>query len=101
MRRTLLTLVYASAVLADVEFTLPAAGTSIPAGTIDVEWQESGTAPPISDLTAYTLSLVTGGNDNDNMLTLTTFVSQGVFSNGNSAQGTIPDGIAAAVNNGL
>jgi hypothetical protein len=101
MRTLLPTLVYALLAAADVDFTAPAAGESVAAGTIEVQWKESGAAPSISELTGYTLSLLTGGNDNDNMLPLTTFVSQGTFDHGYSAQGTIPDGIAAAVDNGL
>ena len=51
------------AVFADVEFTSPAAGDHVAVGTINVQWKESGTAPFIKDLTAYTLLLVVGGND--------------------------------------
>ena len=89
------------AVFADVEFTSPAAGASIAAGTIDVQWEESGIAPPIQDLTGYTLVLMVGGNEDGDMLALTTFVSQGAFTSGNQATGTIPSGIAGAVPNGL
>ena len=42
-----------------------------------------------------------GGNEDGNMLALTTFVSQGTFTSGNQATGTIPSGIAGPVPNGL
>ncbi|KAK3679513.1 Cell wall synthesis protein kre9 precursor [Recurvomyces mirabilis] len=77
------------------------AGENIPAGTIDVQWQESGLQPLIKDLSGYTLSLMTGGDDGGNMLPLTQFVSQGNFDTGYKAGGTIPAGIAEAVDNGF
>ena len=89
------------AVVADVEFTSPAAGASVPAGTIDVAWQESGIAPAITDLTAYTLVLMVGGNNDGDQLALTTFTSQGTFATGDNATGTIPSGIAGPLPNGL
>ena len=55
-------------VFADVEFTSPSAGADVPAGTIDVQWKDSGRAPAIADLTQYTLALMVGGNDVDNMV---------------------------------
>jgi hypothetical protein len=52
-------------VLADVRFTKPAAGASIAGGTVlQVEWEDSGDAPSISDLTTYQLFLCAGGNEN-------------------------------------
>lgn len=109
-----------SAVLADVKFTSPAAGANVAAGTIDVQWEDSGISPPLSSLMAYSLLLVTGGNQDDEMvrfaaalpsahgltvpvrqLTLSTFVSQGSFRAGNSVSGTIPAGIAEKATNGL
>ena len=50
--------------LADVEFTSPAAGASVKGGsTISVQWKDSGSQPPLSDLKSYTLFLCAGGND--------------------------------------
>jgi hypothetical protein len=89
------------AAVADVEFTSPPAGASVPVGTIDVAWNDSGIAPSIKDLTAYTLILMVGGNEDGNQLALTTFTSQGTFATGNDATGTIPSGIAGPVPNGL
>jgi hypothetical protein len=62
--------VFASLTLADVEFTEPAAGANLTAGQIDVQWQESGIKPLISELTQYTLSLMVGGNDLADMVRL-------------------------------
>jgi len=62
--------VFASMTLADVEFTEPAAGANLTAGQIDVQWKESGISPLISELTQYTLSLMVGGNDLDDMVSL-------------------------------
>lgn len=65
MHLTLLSLVAALApsfVFADVQFTFPAAGGSIPAGAITVKWAESGDAPSISQLSTYVLTLMVGGN---------------------------------------
>lgn len=55
-------------VFADVEFTSPIAGADVSVGTINVQWKDSGRAPPIADLTQYTLDLMVGGNDVDNMV---------------------------------
>ena len=56
--------------LADIEFTSPTAGAKLTGGgSISIEWQDSGSAPSISDLTTYQLFLCAGGNDD------TTFVS--------------------------
>ena len=49
--------------LADVKFTSPAAGDKITGTTINIEWKESGTAPPIASLVSYQLFLCAGGND--------------------------------------
>ena len=56
------------AVVADVLFTSPAAGGHVAAGTIEVQWKDSGIAPAIADLTAYTLVLVVGGNSGADMV---------------------------------
>lgn len=49
--------------LADVQFTSPAAGASIPAGPITIAWKDSGVAPALSTFTTYTIQLMVGGND--------------------------------------
>ncbi|KAF2772870.1 hypothetical protein EJ03DRAFT_172426 [Teratosphaeria nubilosa] len=101
VRLALFTFVFANFSCADVQFTTPSAGQNVAAGTIDVEWKDSGNAPGIQDLTGFTLSLMVGGNDDGHMLALTTFKSQGTFTDGNSASGTIPSGIAGVVDNGF
>ena len=50
-------------VVADVKFTSPAAGASVTGSTIAIEWQDSGTSPPITDLLSYQIFLCAGGND--------------------------------------
>lgn len=59
---------FASVSQADVRFTEPPAGANLTAGQIDVRWEDSGIKPPISELTQYTLSLMVGGNDNQDMV---------------------------------
>jgi len=87
--------------LADVEFTSPAAGASLPAGAITITWKDSGTSPAISQLTTYTLSLMVGGNTDSNSLPLTTITTNGDFSSGNSVTGTISPGLAGSTKNGF
>lgn len=59
----------APSALADVKFTTPAAGASVPAGgTFAVEWKDSGSAPSIADLASYQLFLCAGGNDASNFV---------------------------------
>jgi hypothetical protein len=96
-----ISLLFVTRVDGDVKFTAPAAGADVPVGTIRVQWEESGVAPRIQDLTAFTLDLMTGGNSDADMLSLTTFESQGSFSTGNEATGTIPSGIAGSATNGF
>jgi hypothetical protein len=54
--------------LADVKFSEPSAGANLTAGQIEVRWEDSGIKPPISELTQYTLSLMVGGNDLNDMV---------------------------------
>lgn len=55
---------FAPLALADVKITSPAAGAKLTAGSsISVEWKDSGSQPPLSDLKTYTLFLCAGGND--------------------------------------
>jgi len=70
LRTVLSFFVFASWTLADVEFTSPNAGGFVPAGTIDVQWHDSGISPPISELTQFTLSLMVGGNEDADMVRL-------------------------------
>jgi hypothetical protein len=67
-RSLLALLLFASSCVADVKFTTPAAGADIAAGTINVEWEDSGIAPALSSLTGYILSLMVGGNEDGDMV---------------------------------
>jgi len=97
-----LLLALASCVLADVQFTAPAAAASLQAGsTISMTWQDSGVAPSLADLTNYVINLCAGGNTAGSFLcTLSTLVAGGVFSTDNSATATIPAGVGANAVNG-
>jgi hypothetical protein len=79
-----------SSVLADVKFTSPAAGTSVPGGTsFSITWTDSGTAPSLSDLTSYQLFLFTGSNAQPQQLTL---LKNAAFTAGNTVTVTVPVG---------
>lgn len=49
--------------LADVEFSSPAAGGTLPYGALSISWSDSGSSPKISQLSTYVLELVLGGNE--------------------------------------
>ncbi|KAK4693390.1 hypothetical protein P7C71_g4002, partial [Lecanoromycetidae sp. Uapishka_2] len=75
---------------ADVEFTSPSAGATEAGGQVlKVEWKESGTSPPISDLQTYQLFLCAGGNDATSFIQLAPIAANGQFSTGNAASGTV------------
>jgi len=57
-----------SLALADFKFTSPAAGASVPVGSVSVQWSDDGTAPALSTLSTYTLYLMVGGNDANSMV---------------------------------
>ena len=64
LRLLLLLSTVCSSTLADVQFTVPSAGETISAGTtISVEWEESGLT-----ISAYTIQLMVGGNDESTMV---------------------------------
>jgi hypothetical protein len=85
-----------SLVVADVSFTNPAAGSSFAVGTIQVEWEDSGTAPALSELTTYSLFLCAGGSDETSIIQLTDITTNGNFANGNLAEGTLTEGLGAS-----
>lgn len=84
---------------ADVAFTSPAAGASITGTTISIAWQDSGTAPALTDLSSYQIFLCGGGNTDNTYTQLVTLVSQGDFTTGSTAQGTITLGLGAPIEN--
>jgi hypothetical protein len=79
----------ASPAIAYPEFTVPAAGASVPGGTaFTVTWKDSGDAPSISDLSAYQLFLYSGSNASPQQLyTLSTGKT---FTSGNSISVKVP-----------
>lgn len=80
-------------VLADVKFTSPSAGLTITGTTISVAWKESGVSPPISDLAEYQVFLCAGGNTATDYIPLTTLVTTGDFSTGNSVSAAFTIGL--------
>ncbi|RFU23929.1 hypothetical protein B7463_g12412, partial [Scytalidium lignicola] len=90
-RFSLLVLASLPLAIADVSFTLPAAGTSLPGGTaFTVNWQDSNNPPLISALTSYQLFLYSGSNDSPQQLYS---LGQGTFTGGNSFTATVPVGV--------
>ncbi len=56
-------------VFADIQFTNPAAGTTLAAGKpITARWKDSGDGTALTDLKTYTLFLCAGGNDADSFV---------------------------------
>ncbi|KZF21542.1 hypothetical protein L228DRAFT_248266 [Xylona heveae TC161] len=87
------------AVLADIEFTSPAAGQTLQPGTITFTWKDSGDSPSISDLKSYQLFLCAGGNTDGTYDQLTVLQTNGDFSTGNSASGSIVASIGGSTAN--
>jgi len=85
------------AAFADVEFTSPAAGASVPGGTaFSVTWKDSGNAPSLSDLTSYQLFLCTGSNTD--ITQLYPITTAGTFTS-SSQSVTIPVGTGGSTKN--
>jgi hypothetical protein len=83
--------------LADVEFTVPAAGAKVAGGaTFTVTWKDSGDAPSLSDLSAYQLLLYSGSNASPQQLYS---LSTGSFSSGNTLTVTVPVGTGGSTTN--
>jgi hypothetical protein len=95
---TALHLALSSTVFADVKFTSPAPGDIVAGGgALTVKWIESGDSPSISDLSTYQLFLCAGGNDDASSIQLEVITTQGLFANGNEAEGTVMAGLGASV----
>ncbi|KAI4205588.1 MAG: hypothetical protein LQ350_000367 [Teloschistes chrysophthalmus] len=79
---------------ADIQFTSPAAGATLPvAKPITARWKDSGDGTALTDLATYTLFLCAGGNDAATILQVAAINANGQFSTGNEASATV----AAAV----
>lgn len=78
-------------VSAGIKFTSPAAGDKLKTGTaIEVEWEEGGSGPSLSDLTTYQLILVGGGQKDEEQQVVKTLTSAGNFAlGGNKASALI------------
>jgi hypothetical protein len=82
---------------ADVKFTVPAPGASVPGGAaFTVTWVDSGDAPSISDLTTYQLFLYSGSNAAPQQLYS---ITTAVFNAGNTLSVTVPVGIGGESTN--
>jgi len=87
-----------AALAAGIKFTKPAAGTTLKAGTaIEVEWQDGGDGPKISDLTTYQLILVAGGQKDAEQQVIKVLTTAGNFAlGGNKASGLVELGLPGA-----
>ena len=83
-------------VSAGIKFTSPAAGDKLTAGTaIEVEWEEGGDGPKISDLTTYQLILVGGGQEDKEQQTIKVLTTAGNFAlGGNRASALVETGLS-------
>ncbi|EAW06275.1 putative beta-1,6-glucan biosynthesis protein (Knh1) [Aspergillus clavatus NRRL 1] len=73
------------ATLAEVQFTVPAFGTSFKSGdVVTAHWKELGTSPRISELTHYDLYLYAGGETADTQMEIASLIRDGMFARGNS-----------------
>lgn len=99
LRSLLLLASLCSYVFADVKVVSPAAGASITGNTIDIEWEESGESPPITDFANYAIFLCAGGNDPSDFVPLATLIATGDYKKGNSISVTFETGLGADVEN--
>ncbi|KAL8682305.1 MAG: hypothetical protein Q9224_005670 [Gallowayella concinna] len=88
--RSLLVATILQVTVADIQFTSPAAGTTLTAGKpITAKWKDSGDGTALTDLTTYTLFLCAGGNDVASIIQLAPINANGQFSAGNEASATV------------
>ena len=85
--------------LADVQVVTPAAGAVIAGLTLDVQWEESGDDPPITDFVNYSLFLCAGGNSAADYIPIATLVSGGSYKKGDTISITLQAATGANVEN--
>jgi hypothetical protein len=79
-------------VSAGIKFTSPAAGDKLTAGTaIEVEWEEGGSGPALSDLTTYQLILVGGGQKDEEQQVVKVLTTAGNFALGGNKASALVD----------
>lgn len=85
-------------VSAGIKFTKPAAEDKLKAGTaIEVEWEEGGSGPKISDLTTYQLLLIGGGQKDAEQQVIKVLTTAGNFAlGGNKASALVEVGLPGA-----
>ncbi|KAF9693943.1 hypothetical protein EKO04_007763 [Ascochyta lentis] len=85
-------------VSAGIKFTSPAAGAKLTAGTaIEIEWEEGGSGPSISDLTTYQVILVGGGQKPEQQQVVKVLTTAGNFAlGGNKASAMVETGLPGA-----
>ncbi|KAF1926367.1 uncharacterized protein M421DRAFT_67686 [Didymella exigua CBS 183.55] len=85
-------------VSAGIKFKSPIAGAELTAGTaIEIEWEEGGTGPSISELTTYQLILVGGGQKDTEQQVVKVLTTAGNFAlGGNKASALVETGLPGA-----
>jgi hypothetical protein len=79
-------------VSAGIKFTKPVAGAKLTAGTaIEVDWEEGGSGPSISDLTTYQLILVGGGQKDEEQQVVKVLTTAGNFALGGNKASALVD----------
>ncbi|EME38730.1 hypothetical protein DOTSEDRAFT_75471 [Dothistroma septosporum NZE10] len=80
-----------------IDFTVPAGGATYPAGLITVTWSDAGGSPDESNLVAYTLELLVGGNSQSNSEVIQRIGKP----NGTVSEGAVSDEIAADISQSI
>lgn len=84
-----------------VTFTAPGGGATLPPGAFTVAWSDAGGDPDMSQLVAYTIELIVGGNSVDDSKVLQTIGSANGSVATGQVQGNIAADIAASVETGF
>jgi len=84
-----------------VTFSSPGGGATWPPGAVTISWSDAGGSPDMSQLVAYTIELLVGGNSVDDSKVLQTIGNaNGTVATGQT-QGNIAADIAASVETGF